>query len=302
MTVDVIFAVSYAGTLLSLLIITQIWCWKPDLFKAILEKLKVFFYYRFYVNLHWFLDIKFQARLLRCCLSKGLDGYNFLSLLSFCVIPAAILIILVYGIWINNLIGLLNIIVFFSFFEGVFVLIILYLSIQFYKKNEVYLNGAQNKKYSPNKPHHGIFFVPYENQRLQLFMADSVDLLVRIFDEELPYKVYPINDEEDFEKAYANPNIRWLWIFGHGMRKHLAYFENSEVKILEYSTLSRQSNLVFIAQLHCNPGDGMSLPEVNGLTPDYDISHIRLPFQNRCYIMKKAKEFVDQESEEHQLT
>lgn len=227
-------------------------------------------------------------------MSKGLDGYNFLSLLSFCLIPAVILIILVYGIWINNLIGLLNIIGFFSFFEGVFVLIILYLSIQFYKKNEVYLNGAQNKKFSPNKPHHGIFFVPYSDQGKQLFIADSIDLLIKIFDEKIPYKIYPINNEEDFKKAYSNPNIHWLWIFGHGMRKHLAYPKDNEIEIIEYSNFPKQSNLLFIAQLHCNPGYGKSLPEVNELMPDYDIDHIRLPFQNRCYIMKKANEFVNQ--------
>jgi hypothetical protein len=287
------FILAYALSLVTILIITEIWCWKEEILHSISNQIKDFFYYNIYIMLHWFFDIKFQIRLLNCCISKELDGYNLLNILTFNFIPTAIFIILIYGIYSNYPINFLGII---CIPWAIFVLIIIFLTIQYYKKSEAYANGAQNGKYSSNKPHHGIFFVQYQNPRRQLFIADSIDLLVKILGENLPYKVYPIINEEDFKKAYDNSNIRWLWIFGHGEKRHLAYVENNEMKYIEYSNYPQKSNLLFIAQLHCNPGSGKSLPEVNMLTPDYDIRHVRLPFQNRCYIKKKAKEFIDQGS------
>lgn len=164
---------------------------------------------------------------------------------------------------------------------------------QYYQKSEKYANGSQNNKYSPNTPHHGIIFVLYPHWREQLFIADCIHLLAEAFGENIPYKIYPVKNENDFRLAYENPNINWLWIFGHGVKDALGYSLNNKMELIEYSNYERKSNLQFIAQLHCNPGPGRSLPEINNLTPDYDITHFRFPFQNRCYIAKKTKEFIE---------
>jgi len=259
--------------------------------QKILETINQIYYYYVYTNISWFIDLKFQKNLLKCCIFKDTDLYNLMSVFSFQLIPIMV-VVLVYGVLSQKYFILFGLIPW-----AIIGAITVFLTAEYYKKSEVFSSGIQNKKFSPDKPHHGILFVQYEEREKQFFIADTVDLLIKIFDESQPYKVYPIKSEDDFKQAYNNPNIRWLWILAHGEKRHITLVENKEVKFIEYSNYSKQSNLVFIAQLHCNPGPGRSLVEINELTPGYDINHVRLPYQNRCYIMRKAKEFVEQRYE-----
>jgi hypothetical protein len=290
--VSLILTILYFFTLLIILIVTQIWCWKVDFLRSIINKIKNFIELLL-LFLYWFGDIKFQTGLLRCCISNGniLDRYNLLSVISIYLIPIVILTVIV-GFYLNSIssiIGMICVIILWA----ILVIKTVKVTEKYCKKSELHKNGVQNGKFSVNEPHHGIVFVQYQNPKFQLFIADSIDLLVKAFNEHIPFKVYPIKNEDDFKQVYNNSSIHWLWILGHGERRHLSYVENNEIKNIEYENYQQKPNLLFIAQLHCNPGNGKSLPEVNNLKPDYDITKFRFPFQNRCYIMKKTKEFIE---------
>jgi hypothetical protein len=163
----------------------------------------------------------------------------------------------------------------------------------FCQDSEKHLVGTQNSLYSPDCPHHGIIFAQQTHPFRKMFISDSVDLLVSLFGEKIPFKVYPIYCENDFQSVYSNPNIKWLWIIGHGWRGGFCYSENGRESLIEYARYQKKTHLNFIAQLHCNSNPGLSLIEINGLQPDHDIDHIRFPFQNRCYIKNKVKRLIE---------
>jgi hypothetical protein len=171
---------------------------------------------------------------------------------------------------------------------GIFTIVILIVLVnsedltELYKKSEVYKNGYNNHLSSSSEFHHGIIFVIYEDHIHQLFIADIIDIMVKSFDENIPFQIYPVKNEEDFRSVYNNPKIRWLWIFGHGERGALGYQDKDEIKPIYYKNYNKNSNLLFIGQLHCNPGSGKSLVEINNLEADYDLTKMRFPFDGRC--------------------
>jgi hypothetical protein len=290
-----VFIISYFFVLAFIGIITQIWCWKINWLYAVNNAILNLIYY-FKEGIYWIGDIKFQKRLINCCISNGnaFDKFNLVSIISVYLTPLVVLTLIcclfLYSILFWIVWSCLAVI------WIVFIVIFGTLTKRYYKKSEIYINGFQNGKFLLNKPHHGVVFVQYSNPDKGLFIADCIDLLVKNFKEQIPVKVYPIKNETDFKQVYANPNIQWLWIIGHGAKGHLDYMENTKVNHIEYRNYQKNPNLLFIAQLHCNPGTGPSLPEINGLIPDYDMTKFRFAFQNRCYIKNKTKEFIDNQS------
>jgi hypothetical protein len=242
--------------------------------------------------LYWFVDLKFQYALLSCCISNKtiFEKYNLISIITLYLTPVAIFSV-IFGIFSTTttlMIGICLVILW-----GLLAIVTIVLTERYCEKSDRYKNGTQNSIFSANEAHHGIIFVQYQDPRLHLFIADSIDLLVREFDEKIPFKVYPINDEADFAQVYNNPSVQWLWILGHGERRLLSFLDDGKIKDILYENYPAKSHIKFIAQLHCNPGGGRSLIEINNLIPDHDITKFRFPFQNRCYIMKKTKEFIE---------
>jgi hypothetical protein len=237
-----------------------------------------------------------------CCISDkdNFDKYNILSTIAIygfslfiAVFAAAFLYSignLIFGLEIYATIYLFSI--FFIVVWGIVSVSFLTLNNKYCKKSETHLIGTQNSLFSPNKPHHGIIFAQSIEPLRKMFISDSIDLLVSLFNEKIPFKVYPIYCKDDFERVYSNPNIKWLWIIGHGWRGGFVFSENNCEGEIEYSRYPKNPNLLFIAQLHCNNGSGESLIERNNLKPDHDLGHLRFPFQNRCYITKKVKSFL----------
>jgi hypothetical protein len=252
----------------------------------------------------WFFDLRFQLNLLQCCLDKeNFDIFLVSSVLAFYGIPLSLFaIICCLAFFILLLHFYITTIFLICVLLSIFFLIVSLLSFYkmfnltklYYKKSELHLNGTQNSIFSPNMPHHGIVFAQQISPIRKMFISDSVDLLISLFDEKIPFKVYPIYFKEDFSRVYSNPNVKWLWIIGHGWRGGFVYSEKECEAEIEYSNYEKNSNLLFIAQFHCNNHQGQSLFERNGLKPNHDIEHLRFPFQNRCYITKKVKEFLSQ--------
>jgi hypothetical protein len=249
------------------------------------------------VYLTWLLDIKFQYKMIRCCFSENenIDKYNISSAFALYGIPLSIIILfylfgsLILGFLTNLFMPILVIFLVAWGFSAYFAIT---LNDQFCKKSEKHLNGTQNSLYSLANPHHAIIFAQQKDPFRKMFISDSVDLIISGFDEKIPFKVYPIFCDSDFENVYTNPNIKWLWIIGHGWRGGFVFSQNGKEMEIDYSRYSKNPNLLFIAQLHCNNGSGVSLLEINNLNPDHDLWHMRFPFQNRCYITKKVKEFL----------
>ena len=248
---------------------------------------------------NWLFDLKFQLKMLRCCLStkENFDLYNVSSVVAFYGIPLS-LFALIITLLLTISFSTTTIFLICFCLSIIFFLISMYsfykvytITELYYQKSESHLNGTQNSIFLPDKPHHGIVFAQQTDHIRKLFISDTVDLLVSLFDEKIPFKVYPIYHEDDFKIVYSNPNINWLWIIGHGWSGGFVYSENESESKINYSQYEKNPNLLFIAQLHCNDGTEKTLIEINELTPDHDIGHFRFPFQNRCFITKKIKSF-----------
>lgn len=247
--------------------------------------------------LGWLLDIKFQFKMILCCISDkdNFDYYNISSAIALYGIPLSI-IILFYLIG-SVILGFLAnpfILIFFVFLViwAISAYFAITINDKFCKKSDIHLERTHNPDCSSTSPHHGIIFAQQEDSVRKMFISDSIDLIASFFNKKIPFKIYPIYCETDFQNVYSNPNVKWLWIVGHGWRGGFVYSRNGKEIEIDYSRYPRNPNLLFIAQLHCNNGSGKTLHEINGINPDHDIGHMRFPFQNRCYITKKVKEFL----------
>lgn len=150
----------------------------------------------------------------------------------------------------------------------------------------------ENPEFNAQGEHHGILFIRYSKKTKDISVLDCVALLAHGFFGKVPYRVYECRTKEKFEELYYNPSIKWLWILGHGDRGGLCCEVCDDDHYFEYSNLRHEPSKLFIAQLHCNSGTGISLVELNNLFYDYDINHYRLCLQNRCYIIRKIPEFI----------
>ena len=72
--------------------------------------------------------------------------------------------------------------------------------------------------------HHGIIFPQYSSFFKQKAISDLIDILVTQFHKsKICYKIYFIENEDDFISAYSNPKCTSLWILGHGDRGGLKF-------------------------------------------------------------------------------
>ena len=114
--------------------------------------------------------------------------------------------------------------------------------------------------------------------------GEGIDLLINYFlHEKLPYKVHVCEELRCADSVIRDPKVKELWIFGHGKKNYLSFGNNGKLKYQNFSGLEKKD---FIAQLHCNTGDGPSLVELlsdgKGIFSDY----YRYPIQNRNDIQK----------------
>lgn len=259
----------------------------------------------------WILNFKFQRKLIYCCFSdkENFDRYNLASVGVFYGIFFLLLIVIFSLLFLSvkflssdltiqsvDIVLIPGLLVLFIF--CISAAILRSINEEYCKKSDARLTHKGNSIFRSDNPHHAIVFARQDAER-RWFISDSVDLLVKKMGEDIPCKVYPISSKTDFDNVYSNPNIHYLWIIGHGWRGGF-YFSTpiAEEKIL-YSHYPKNSNLKFIAQLHCNDESqeslsNVSLVEKNNLSSDQDLHHFRFPFQNRCYITKKVKEFLSQ--------
>ena len=137
--------------------------------------------------------------------------------------------------------------------------------------------------------HHGIFFIMYEDQERKEYAVDSIKLLGEgLKNLGQSYKIYPCRIPGDFRIPYVDPKVTHLWIIGHGTKSSL-FFDNSQK--LPYSELPVANPKEFIAQLHCNTGNGDSLIKINKAKAGFVTDYYRVSHQNRCYILCKLRNY-----------
>lgn len=156
------------------------------------------------------------------------------------------------------------------------------------KLGEEYLR--EYKEYLADQDHHGIVLPIYSIKSKEPDYS-LLPLFVVGFHGKIPYKIYPVKHKNDFLKLYYNNKVRYLWILGHGDRGGFCYDKCKE-QYLKYSDRLPQKAKNFIAQLHCNDGEGQTLAELNGMESDHDTFHVRMLFQNSFYIETKIQEFL----------
>jgi len=245
----------------------------------------------FFQFIKWIIDLRFQKRLIGCVIRNDcFSGSNRSEILSIYSVIFIVTSLFCYIFVWKSIIFIIFIII--LALSLLFEVVKSENTFELYKKSEPYTKGYSNCLYSSSEFHHGIIFVIYKDPTRQLFIADIIDIMVKSFDEHIPFRIYPVRNEEDFRNVYNNPKIRWLWIFGHGQKDALGYQDNDEIKRIDYKNYQKNSNLLYIGQLHCNPGSGKSLVEINDLTADYDLTKMRFPFQNRCYVKGKINKFL----------
>jgi hypothetical protein len=228
------------------------------------------------------------------------DKYNIIWYLSFLFFIFA-LIIWCFGFTFSK-IGIESIFILYYFYALSYVcwaliilsaisLLIAIITINWLYRRSLSIQN-KNSEFDGQGVHHGIVFTRYSKKTKDISVLDCVALLYHGFSEKVPFRVYECRTKEKFEELYYNPSIKWLWILGHGDKGGLCYEVCDDDHYLKYSELRPEPSKLFIAQLHCNSGEGKSLVELNNLFYDYDINHYRLSLQNRCYIIKKIPEFI----------
>lgn len=146
----------------------------------------------------------------------------------------------------------------------------------------------QDLQLSFQEKHVGIIFPHYLKENKEITVGDSIALLIaRLSEQKIPSHVYHCFSKDDFVGVYTNPKVTSLWIFGHGKRNLLSLGKNSTGQLveIEYERLPQVEPKKFIAQLHCNTGNGKSLAEINKAHNSYVSKYFRDLIQNRCYIL-----------------
>jgi hypothetical protein len=155
-----------------------------------------------------------------------------------------------------------------------------------YKKStRIAKQTRSSNNFIAHKEHDGFIIIRYRNISLNLYLVDCIDLLVRGYAlSRKQWKIYCCSTKENFIEVYKNPNVTGLWIIGHGQKNHLSFDQGA----LEYRELPKGvQRKEFIAQLTCNPGPGPSIIEINNPKQSYISDYLRIPMQNRCFIIER---------------
>lgn len=140
-----------------------------------------------------------------------------------------------------------------------------------------------------NSPDYVAIIIAVNYSFLDIFQdsvfGEGVELLIHFFKERgLSYKVKICRAPKDAEEIIVDPNAKSLWIFGHGKKNNLAFGKNGRLKYKKFEGCPDKKT--FIAQLHCNTGEGPSLLDVmsdgNGICGNY----YRYSLQNRQEIQE----------------
>jgi len=161
---------------------------------------------------------------------------------------------------------------------------------------EMYIKSCQAifqyPEFQSDKKHSAIILIHYEKAEIDKGIFDLPLLLIEGFRKHtLPYKIYHVFAPSDFELIFYNNLVADLWIIGHGDHGGFCYGKKRrEIDYFSYSKLERRPPKKFIAQLHCNGGDGESLVSINHPDEGYITTRMQTLSQIRYYVIIKMRE------------
>lgn len=126
-------------------------------------------------------------------------------------------------------------------------------------------NIVNNQNFNQKeKPHVGIIIMEYHKYfGKHFFYGCGIDILIRHFNQETPYCVYPCSTKEHVLKVISNQDVTSLWLIGHGDHGGISctddFFEY-EKEIINLPQNFQKKDAIY--QIHCNCGTGKSLVEL----------------------------------------
>ncbi len=253
----------------------------------------------------WFKNVGFRRKAISCWMETWESRLNFLSIITLFASLVSLIIGLSFIAISRHLTDFLSnfiissikiashnflLLALFFFFVAIFLAAIYnrVIARQYKLGEELY---QKKGAYHADGDHHGIVLIKYSTKSKKTDYA-VIPLFVNGFYGKIPYKIYLIENKSDFLKAYYDNKVRYLWILGHGDRGGFCYGRCKD-QYVKYSDRLPQKAKKFIAQLHCNHGEGQTLAELNGIEVDYDTDHVRMSIQNYFYIERKVLEFLE---------
>jgi len=114
---------------------------------------------------------------------------------------------------------------------------------------------------------------------------DGSHLLIEYFlKHKEPYKVYHNIKKAELISLFKNPKITSIFVFAHGTRHGIKI----DGQMSFYCELKGGAKKNYVAQMHCNPGGGMSSKEVGLTKKEFADNSTRTSLQN----IKKIKEII----------
>ncbi len=138
---------------------------------------------------------------------------------------------------------------------------------------------------SPDE-HDALILIYYSPLSREYFSLAGLDLLIPFFiDNKINYRVYCCNNSDFFLEIVNNPKTTTLWIFGHGFRGGVRFFD----KLINYSDLVNKlseecKNKKYVYQFHCNSGCEKSLSEYIANGRGFANFQSLMPYAIRGYI------------------
>jgi hypothetical protein len=217
----------------------------------------------------------------------------FCAIISIIGLPVVLITFFVSIFWLKNSIFAISIICIVSIW--IFFLV-LYIPRRRRLDLELYVKSCQSIFQYPENlsdlDHSAIIYLHYDKAEVDEGISDCISLLIDGFRKNnVPYKVYHFFNPGDFEPVYYNPHVTDLWILGHGDRGGFSYGKKRrDIDYFRYSSLKKIAPKKFIAQLHCNGGEGESLIAINKPENGFISEYMQILPQIRFYIIIKMKE------------
>ena len=139
---------------------------------------------------------------------------------------------------------------------------------------------------------HAIFIVNHKNPKKRIYIfASGVDILVNYFiskQNPIKFRVYNCHNSKQFWTSVNRSKAPYIWIIGHGDRHGVSF--SKENGYFPFCNIAKTNPRLFIAQLHCCGGSGMTLWEYLSEKPGIFSEGLRDFLQNRDDIERWIKE------------
>jgi hypothetical protein len=127
------------------------------------------------------------------------------------------------------------------------------------EKSEKIVQNFTNQKISNesySSPYHSIIIANSTKRGKRVGIFVRIDLLVnRINFQKCKYKITLCKTPIEVKNEIENPNAVYIYLFGHGFKGGLTFYNDESTSEFEYNTVDPTISKKFIGQFHCNSGN-----------------------------------------------